>query len=734
MAGAAALEVLEFVPRNCPLGVVAAARLAAAPAGAAAAPALLFRPALPRGAPPALALAGGGRLEGLPALLRWAARSGPAAGWLEDANQGAAGAGAVEQWVQLAQHVVPGPAFEANLERVDAHLALRTFLVGHCLSLADLALWGQLAVQPMWEQKLRKKPTLAHVARWFAHCSALPALKATADLFTVRREKLALKPEKGGGGKKVAKGEGGSFDIGLQGAKKGKVVTRFPPEPSGYLHIGHAKAALLNQYFADVYEGKLLVRFDDTNPSKEKDEYVENIMGDIKTLGLRPAQITYTSDYFAQMLQQAERMIRAGVLYADSTPVDQMRDERLNRVENAYRAQPVEENLRVWQEMVAGSEEGQKATMRFRMDMKSPNGSLRDPVAYRCNVETPHHRTGTKYKLYPTYDFACPYVDALEGVTHALRTSEYKDREPQFYWILKFHQQVKPELPAVAIWDYARLNFVNTVMSKRKLQQLVDTGFVEGWDDPRFPTVQGLVRRGLTVDALREFILSQGASKNVTYQEWDKVWTYNKKLIDPVCPRYTAVEVADKVPVTLTNGPAAAEQVVMPQHPKNPAVGKKIQTRAKRIWIDQADAQVIKDGEEVTGMGWGNMVFKAREAGADGKVAAMTAELHLAGSVKSTKLKMTWLAEGQDLVPLTLRYYDHLITKKKVEDGDKLEDLLNQDSLKEVAAVGDANMRTLQKGTILQLERKGYFIVDRPLVKDGATMQLIYIPDGRVAK
>ena len=147
MAGAAALEVLEFVPRNCPLGVVAAARLAAAPAGAAAAPALLFRPALPRGAPPELALAGGGRLEGLPALLRWAARSGPAAGWLEDANQGAAGAGAVEQWVQLAQHVVPGPAFEANLERVDAHLALRTFLVGHCLSLADLALWGQLAVQ-----------------------------------------------------------------------------------------------------------------------------------------------------------------------------------------------------------------------------------------------------------------------------------------------------------------------------------------------------------------------------------------------------------------------------------------------------------------------------------------------------------------------------------------------------------------------------------------------------------
>lgn len=190
----------------------------------------------------------------------------------------------------------------------------------------------------------------------------------------------------------------GSFDVGLPNAVHGKVVTRFPPEPSGYLHVGHAKAALLNQHFAKMYGGKLLVRFDDTNPSKEKDEFVENILKDTRDLGLEWEATTYTSDYFPQMLDLAVRMIKAGLMYADDTPVEQMREERMHGVESKRRGRPAEESLRLFQEMQSGSEEGLRHCIRYRMDMQNPNKALRDPVCFRCNL-TPHWRTGEKYKV-----------------------------------------------------------------------------------------------------------------------------------------------------------------------------------------------------------------------------------------------------------------------------------------------------------------------------------------------
>merc|ERR1719387_2558044 len=222
-------------------------------------------------------------------------------------------------------------------------------------------------------------------------------------------------------------------------------------------------------------------------------------------------------------------------------------------IDSARRTRSPADNLAIWDQMKLGSPDGLKNCLRIKLDMQNPNKALRDPVCFRCNL-TPHHRTGTAYKVYPTYDFACPYVDSAEGVTHALRTIEYKDREAQFKWILKLQQEVEPSLPNVNIWEFSRLNMVNTVMSKRKLQWFVDTGRVSSWTDPRFPTVQGLLRRGLTVPALRDFILQQGASKNTTNQEWDKLWTLNKKLIDPVCGRHAAVVADKRVPVDLVNG------------------------------------------------------------------------------------------------------------------------------------------------------------------------------------
>eukprot|EP00850_Spirogloea_muscicola_P005029 SM000022S07243 [mRNA] locus=s22:695485:699106:- [translate_table: standard] len=521
----------------------------------------------------------------------------------------------------------------------------------------------------------------------------------------------------------------GSFEVDLPGAAPGAVVTRFPPEPSGYLHIGHAKAALLNQYFARKYGGSLIVRFDDTNPAKEKEEFVDEILADLATLGIRADRVTYTSDYFPQLLELAERLIGEGKAYVDDTPLEKMREERMDGTESARRSQAVAENVGMWQEMKAGSTTGRMCCLRGKMDMTAPNKAMRDPVYYRCLL-MPHHRVGDKYNVYPTYDFACPVVDSVEGVTHALRSSEYHDRNEQYYRVLK-----DLELRKVHVWDFSRLNFQYTLLSKRKLQWFVDNGKVEGWDDPRFPTVQGLVRRGLTVEALTQFILSQGASKNLNLMEMDKLWTMNKKVIDPVCPRHTAVLVEGRVPFELVNGPEEPFVRIVPKHKKYEPAGMKATTFARRVWLEQTDAAAVAEGEEVTLMDWGNAFVRRVVRSEDGgAVAALEGDLHIDGDVKKTKLKLTWLADVDELVPLTLVELDNLITKKKLEDDEDFTTVLNPRTRTETAALGDGNMRNVKKGDILQLERKGYFICDAPYVRQTRPAVLIAIPDGRAPK
>jgi glutamyl-tRNA synthetase len=310
----------------------------------------------------------------------------------------------------------------------------------------------------------------------------------------------------------------------LEGAEMGKVVTRFPPEPSGYMHIGHVKAVLLNNYYARHYQGKLIIRFDDTNPSKEKEEFEANIIADLATMGVVGDHVSHTSDFFDVIIDYARKMLAEGKAYMDDTLQEQMRAERGDGVESARKHASIAENQARFELMMGGGPEGSKWCMRANFDMSDPNKACRDPVLFRC-VDTPHHRTGTKYKAYPTYDFACPIVDSLEGVTHALRTLEYKDRDRQFELI-----QQALGVRRVRIHEFSRLNFQYTLLSKRKLTWFADNKFVDGWYDPRFPTVQGIIRRGLTVDALREFILSQGASKRVLDMEWDKIWAINKKV------------------------------------------------------------------------------------------------------------------------------------------------------------------------------------------------------------
>lgn len=499
----------------------------------------------------------------------------------------------------------------------------------------------------------------------------------------------------------------------LKGYTEGmKVCTRFAPEPSGFLHLGHIKAAMLSQYYARSTGGTLLLRFDDTNPIKENDNFVDNITADLKKIGFIPDKTTYTSDYFDLLLEYAEKMIKMGKAYIDDISKEEMKEGRMNGIESPNRNNSVEKNLEMWEEMKNGTEHGKKCVMRAKIDMKCLNKVMRDPTMYRC-VDTPHHRTGSKYKVYPLYDFCVGIIDSIEGVTHALRSAEYSDRAVLYDWVIDTFGLRKPVIEV-----FSRLNFAYVLLSKRHLNTFVTKGIVEDWNDPRFPTVQGTQRRGLTLEAMREFCLSQGSSKNLNLMDMEKVWVINKKIIDPIVPRYTAVDKENVRRITLDMGDVAEKEAEIPLHKKNASLGKKMVKFHKTILMDNADVITIADNEEVTLIDWGNCIFT--------NVKENKAKLHLEGDFKTTKKKLTWVAD-EDLVELELRDYDYLITCKKLEEGMNLDDYINPRSLEISYALGETAMKNLKVGDSIQLQRKGYFKVD---AIDGNKMILVKIPDG----
>ncbi len=281
------------------------------------------------------------------------------------------------------------------------------------------------------------------------------------------------------------------------------------------------------------------------------------------------AKLSYTSDHFQYLQEKMTEMISGNKCYLDNTPVEQMRDERMKGVDSKNRELSVEENLAIWQKMIKGEADDYCVRAKIRMDHL--NKCMRDPVMYRCN-RTPHHRTGTQHIVYPTYDYCCPLVDALEGVTHALRTNEYSDRIEQYAWVAK-----AADVRLVTIYEFSRLNLQHTCLSKRKLAWFVETQRVRGWDDPRFPTLSGVMRRGLTVQTLTEFMMEQGPSKNTNFMEWDKLWAINKKVIDGKSGRYSAISASKVCTLTLTEGyvEEQAEVTTVPVHGPNPALGTK---------------------------------------------------------------------------------------------------------------------------------------------------------------
>ncbi|GJJ77614.1 glutamyl-tRNA synthetase [Entomortierella parvispora] len=660
-------------------------------------------------------VANGTTLTSVSAILRYIVRSHK--NTLYGAS--AASTSLIDEFIDRSQDIINSTDFKSLdviLQQLNHHLTLRSFFVGYKVSVADIALWGALKANAIFSRQLKTGKDLGvYLGRWFNHISA-------QAFVAVGLAELAKAAES----TKTAKtADQGSFDINLVDAEMGKVVTRFPPEPSGYLHIGHAKAALLNKYFADQYKGRLIVRFDDTNPSKEKEEYEHSIKEDLLLIGIDTSVVSYTSDYFDQIYQYALTLIKEGKAYCDTTGQEQMRAERMDGIASQCRDLSVEENLRRFEEMKNATEFGLTCCLRAKISVDNLNKALRDPVIYRCNL-LPHARTGNKWKMYPLYDLACPVVDSLEGVTHALRTDEYHDRNPQYQWFLD-----NLGLRQVHIWEYSRLSFVYTLMSKRKLTWFVDQGRVSGWDDPRFPTIRGILRRGLTMEALKTYILMQGASTNYITLEWDKLWAVNRKQIDPIAPRHTAVEGLNKVKVTVS-GADAYNLKEVPRHKKNEALGNKRTAYGPTLWMDQADCKELEVNEEVTFMDWGNAFIRKIEKNAEGIVTGVEAELHLEGDFKKTKKKLTWLADGPELVQVDLMDYDYLITKKKIEEEDELKDLLTPVSEFKTQAVADGNVAELNKGDIIQFERKGYYIVDA-VATGSAPARLILIPDGKVA-
>ncbi|KAL6179040.1 hypothetical protein ACLB2K_050556 [Fragaria x ananassa] len=670
------LKSLSFPVENPPLSVIVAAKLAgvSVPADASLAP----------GSPPVLHFSDGRKLRGVLPLLCYFGRISDLCGG--DAFQDAH----ISEWLEYAPVLSVGSAFENACKHLDEYLGSRTFLVDHSFSVADIAIWSGLAGAGLRWESLRKSKKYRNLSRWYAsilkqHGDALNQVTSAyvGKKGAAKSKENPASQQSNGVNRDVAKARGTS-EVDLPEAEVGKVKLRFAPEPSGYLHIGHTKAALMNKYFAQRYQGQVILRFDDTNPAKESNEFVDNILKDIETLGIEYEMVTYTSDYFPELMKMAEKLIIQGKAYVDDTPRELMQKERMDGIESKCRNHSKEENLKLWEQMIAGTERGLQCCVRGKLDMQDPNKSLRDPVYYRCNP-MPHHRIGSKYKVYPTYDFACPFVDSIEGITHALRSSEYHDRNAQYYWI-----QGDMELRRVHLYEFSRELCVEVSKSKHCYSSFLR------WD----------------------------------LMEWDKLWTINKKIIDPVCPRHTAVIEEGRVLLTLINGPEKPFVRIIPRHKKCENAGEKATTFTRSIWIDRADAELISVDEEVTLMDWGNAVVKKIEKDEDGNL-ALTGVLHLEGSVKTTKLKLTWLPEIDELVKLSLMEFDYLITKKKLEEGEDFLDAVNPCTEKETAALGDANMRNLKRGDVLQLERKGYFRCDVPYVRPSKPIVLFAIPDGR---
>lgn len=373
----------------------------------------------------------------------------------------------------------------------------------------------------------------------------------------------------------------------IRSGKVKKVVTRFPPEPNGYLHIGHAKAIWIDFALADEFGGRTHLRFDDTNPAKEEEEYVKAIQEDVKWLGYEWEELRFASDYFEEMYERAVRLIRKGKAYVDDQNAEQIRETRGTLTEpgtdSPYRDRSVEENLQQFEAMRAGQYRNGEKVLRAKIDMSSPNINMRDPVLYRIS-HTHHHNTGNTWCIYPMYSYAHPLEDAIEGVTHSLCSLEFEDQRPLYDWVI-----AECEMEHVSRqYEFGRLNLAQTVTSKRKLKLLVDEKHVDGWDDPRMPTISGMRRRGFTPAAIRNFVYETGISKAYGEVDLQVLEHFVREDLKLKAPRTMAI--IDPLKVVITNYPAGqVEMLEAENNSENPDMGTRQIPFSREIYIERDD-------------------------------------------------------------------------------------------------------------------------------------------------
>ena len=510
-----------------------------------------------------------------------------------------------------------------------------------------------------------------------------------------------------------------------EGKNDGRLQTRFPPEPNGYLHIGHAKAICMDFGIAERFGGKCNLRFDDTNPQKEDTEYVEAILEDIKWLGFQWDNIYYASDYFQQLWDFAVRLIKEGKAYIDEQSSEEIAAQKGTPTEpgkpSPYRDRPIEESLALFEKMNTGEVPEGAMVLRAKIDMANPNMHFRDPVIYRV-INKHHHRTGDQWKAYPMYDFAHPIEDAIEGITHSLCSLEYEDHRPLYNWVLD----------EVGFWvnpprqiEFARLNLTGTVMSKRLLKGLVDDGVVEGWDDPRMPTIAGLRRRGYTPEAIRDFCDRIGVAKaNSTVEASLLEHCVREDLQDKVESRNV---VEDPIKVVITNYPEDKTEMVEIENNKNvPEMGMREIPFSNELYVDGEDFMEVPakkyfrlfPGNEVRFKG--AYFIKCEEVikNDDGSIKELhcTYDPATRSGLDFTERKVKGtihFVDAKTAVQIKIREYDQLMIEN--ENGELIS---NKSSLVEKIAYAEPSIADAESGKRFQFFRHGYYIADSKLTTD----------------
>ena len=507
-----------------------------------------------------------------------------------------------------------------------------------------------------------------------------------------------------------------------------RVHTRFPPEPNGYLHIGSAKAIYINYTAAKKYGGLFNLRYDDTNPSKEDDEYVVSIREDLEWLGAHPDAVFYGSDYFEKCYEFAVQLIRAGKAYVCDLSADEMREMRGTLtepgIESPYRNRSVEENLALFERMKDGEFPDGYCTLRAKIDMASPNMNLRDPAIYRI-LHTSHHRQGNKWCIYPLYDFAHPIQDALEGITHSMCSIEFENHRPLYDWVVdNIGFEKKPHQ-----YEFARLNVTNTVMSKRYLRQLVETGVVDGWDDPRMPTVSALRRRGYTPESIRRFCETIGVARRENVIDVALLEFSIREHLNRIAPRVMAV--LDPVKLVIDNYPEGKTEMIRTENnPEDPEAGFREVPFSRELYIEREDFMEeapkkffrLRLGGEVRLKSAYIVRAESVVKDAEGRIV----EIHctydpdsLSGSgseasMRKVKGTLHWVSVPTAL-EAEVRLYDRLFNDE-MPDGHRDHDFkeyLNPDSLKVLTGCKlEPSVARFTVGDRMQFHRLGYFCVD----------------------